>query len=638
MAEAQRPEPLAPSASDLPRTRPSWRVAAASARAPIITLLFLIAGGVLWLAGERPLATRVWFVGLVLTGASPVWRTLREATRGHLATDLVATLAIVTAVLIVEPFAGLVIVLMQTGGEALERAAAGRASAALRELEEAAPRMAHRQRDDGAIDDVAAEDVRVGDLLLVRPGELIPTDAVVVSGRSHIDTSRITGEPLPVSAVEGTRLLSGSANGESPLVVRATAPAGESQYARIVELVRSAQASKAPLQRLADRYAVWFTPATLVVCAAAWLLSRDVERVLAVLVVATPCPLILATPIAIIGGINRAAARQIIVRHGGALEQLAAVTAVVFDKTGTLTIGRPEVQRVLVTPAWSEARVLRLAGAVEEGSGHLLARSLVEAALGDGSGPLPAADGVVEAPGQGVSGTVDGVAVTVGARAYVLDGAAPDAHLEDLELRLGSTVGLRAYVAVDGRVAGIVEYADRLRAAAPTITADLHALGVRRTVLLSGDHAPNVLAVAKLVGIDVAHADLLPNEKVEAVHALRAEGETVAMIGDGVNDAPALSSANVGIALAGGAREGAGIAAEAADVVLLSDDLARIPEAIRISRRSMRIARQSLGVGLGLSTVAMGIAAFGYIPPAAGALVQEAIDVAVILNALRARS
>ena len=604
---------------------------------PAAALLFLLAGGTAWLAGERALATRIWLTGLVLTGALPVWRTLRDATRGHLATDLVATLAIVTAVIVVQPFAGLVIVLMQTGGEALERLAAGRASAALRELEAAAPRMAHRRREGGGVEDIAAEAVRVGDLLLIRPGELVPTDAVVVEGRSHVDTSRLTGEPMPVSAVEGTRLLSGSANGESPLTVRATAIAGESQYARIVELVRSAQASKAPLQRLADRYAVWFTPATLAVCALAWLVSRDADRVLAVLVVATPCPLILATPIAIIGGINRAAARQIIVRHGGALEQLAAVTTVVFDKTGTLTIGRPAVQRVLAAPGWTESAVLRVAGAVEEGSGHLLARSLVDAArAAPDMGPLPHAEGVTEAPGQGVTGRVEGRPVSVGARAYVVDGLPPDENLARLEGQLGDAVGLRAYVAVDGRVAGVVEYADRLRDAARTVTGELHGLGVRRTVLLSGDHQANVHAVAALVGIDAAHGDMLPGEKVDAVNALRAAGESVAMIGDGVNDAPALSSANVGVALAGGAREGAGIAAEAADVVLLSDDLSRIPESIRIARRSMRVARQSLGVGLGLSTVAMAIAAFGYIPPAIGALLQEGIDIAVILNALRA--
>jgi heavy metal translocating P-type ATPase len=442
---------------------------------------------------------------------------------------------------------------------------------------------------------------------------------------------------MPVTAEAGTRLLSGSGNGESPLVVRAVAVAGESQYARIVELVRSAQASKAPLQRLADRYAVWFTPATLVVCAVAWIVSGDVDRVLAVLVVATPCPLILATPIAVIGGINRAAARQIIVRHGGALEQLAAVTTVIFDKTGTLTIGRPEVHRVIAASGWEESEVLRLAGAVEEGSGHLLARSLVAAAhAGPRALPLPRAEDVVEAPGQGVTGKVEGRVVAVGARAWVLDGAATDEALSALEQRLGAEVGLRAYVAVDGRVAGVVEYADQLRAASRTVTAELHALGVRRTMLLSGDHAANVEAVAAAVGIDRAHGDLLPDGKVDAVRTLRAAGESVAMIGDGVNDAPALSSADVGVALAGGAREGAGIAAEAADIVLLSDDLSRIPEGIRIARRSMRVARQSLGVGLGLSTVAMGIAALGHIPPAAGALIQEAIDVAVILNALRA--
>ena len=618
-----------------------WAGARRALWLPAVALLFLGAGAIALLVAPA-WADRVWMAGLVLAGARPVWGTFREALRGQLATDLVAALAIVTAAAVGEPFAGLVVVLMLTGGEALESYAAGRASAAVRELEAAAPRQAHRLAgwdpavgERGTLEEVGADAVRVGDVLLVRPGELVPCDAVVLDGRSHVDAARLTGEPVPVTASAGTPLASGSANLEGPLVVRATAPARESQYARIVDLVRSAQASKAPLQRLADRYAVWFTPLTLLVCLAAWLVSRDPARVLAVLVVATPCPLILATPVAIIGGINRAASRQVIVRHGGALEQLAGITAAVFDKTGTLTVGRPAVGAVHVAAGWTRAGLLRAAGAVEQGSGHLLARSLVEAAVREpGAAPLPAATDVREEAGRGVRGTVEGRRVAVGARALALDDA-PAAEVAALEAALGEA-GLRAWVVVDGRVAGVVEYADRLRAGARELVAGLPALGVRRTLLLSGDNAANTRRVAAEVGIADARGELLPADKVAAVRALVDAGERVVMVGDGTNDAPALSTATVGVALAGGVGHGGGITAEAADVVLLSDDLSRLAEAMRIGRRTLHVAKQSLGVGLGLSAAAMVVAALGYIPPAVGALLQEAIDVAVILNALRA--
>jgi heavy metal translocating P-type ATPase len=540
-------------------------------------------------------------------------------------------LAIVTALILREPLAGLIVVLMQTGGEALERYAQGRASAAVRELEAAAPRVAHRMVD-GAVDDVPAELVRVGDDLLLRPGELLACDAVVLEGRSHVDASRITGEPVPVSAHPGIRLLSGSLNLEGPLTVRATAPASESQYARIVELVRTAQESKSPLQRLADRYAVWFTPLTLAVSAGAYLLSGDPTRVLAVLVVATPCPLILATPVAVIGGINRAARRGIIFRHGTALEQLGGVGVAVFDKTGTLTIGRPKVARVLTVAEFTEDEVLRLAGSVEHGSGHLLARTLVQATVERGI-VLPLGKHITEASGQGVSGEVEGHSVRVGGWSFVVNRhPAAEPALRGL---LAQTPGaeLRAYVAVDGQGAGLIEYADRLRPELAGFIPELRRLGVSRTVLLSGDDQANATAVGKAVGIDEAHGDLLPEAKVAYVQKLMKEGERVLMVGDGTNDAPALSTATVGIALAAG---GGGISAEAADAVILADDPTRVSQAIEISRRTLRIARQSIWVGLGLSAVAMTVASFGYIPPVAGALLQELIDVAVILNALRA--
>jgi P-type E1-E2 ATPase len=352
--------------------------------------------------------------------------------------------------------------------------------------------------------------------------------------------------------------------------------------------------------------------------------------VLAVLAVATPCPLILATPVAVIGGINRAARRHIIMRHGTALERLGTATVAVFDKTGTITIGQPRVRRVIPLNGLGPDAVLRLAGAVERTSGHLLARTLVDAAEAGGVALPPARD-VVEVPGRGVSGTVDGHRVVVGARSFVIprtmSGGATAVAAEPSE------AGLRAYVAIDDTVAGIVEYADALRPGLREVFRDLTAMGVRRIILLSGDHAENARTVARAAEITEVHGDLLPEDKVAVVRDLVRGGEAVVMVGDGTNDAPALSAATVGVALAG---HGGGITAEAADVVILIDDLSRVVDAMRISQRTMHIARQCIGVGLGLSAVAMIAAALGLIEPTPGALVQEGIDLAVILNALRA--
>ncbi len=580
----------------------------------------------------QPFATPLHFVALVLLGAPVALRTLRGMLRGQFAADVVAMLAIVTAIALREPVAGLVIVLMQTGGELLERYAEGRASDAVRELEAAAPRIAHRLRGESSADteDVAAEAVRIGDRILVRPGEMVPCDALVHEGSSSLDTSRVTGEPMPERVTRGAAVRSGVVNLQSPLVLTVTAPARESLYARIVELVRTAQSEKSPIQRIADRWAVWFTPLTLVACAVAYWISRDPTRVLAVLVVATPCPLLLATPVAVIGGINRAARRQIIVRSGAALELLASVDAAVFDKTGTLTIGRPEVSSVDAETDEKAREALRLAAAVEVGSGHLLARSIVAAARQRGL-EVPEAERVVETAGQGVQGRVEGREVTVGSLALVRTRHPQAANA--LERLHGSASGLRAYVAADGEVLGTIVFADRVRDDLPAMFAQLRNLGIGRTLLLSGDHTENVAPVARAVGIAEARGDLLPEDKVRVVKELESAGQRVLMVGDGTNDAPALAAATVGVALA---SHGGGISAEAAGVVVLADDVTRVSEVVAIGQRTVRIAKQSIGAGLALSGAAMVVAAAGYIPPTLGALLQEAIDVAVIVNALRA--
>jgi len=592
------------------------------------TILVLLAAAAAWLLGGAGVANSILRVGVVATGAPLIWRTTRGIFRGEFASDVVATLSIVGAIALGQPIVGLVIVLMQTGGETLERYAEGRASAAVRALEAAAPRTA-RLVDAGEIREVAATSIAIGDLLLVRAGDLVPCDGVIVDGDSDLDTSSLTGEAKPLHASAGTNVMSGMVNGLGAFHMRASAIAAQSQYARIVELVRTAQASKSPLQRIADRYAVWFTPITLLACGIAVALTHDWTRALAILVVATPCPLILATPVAIIGGINRAAKSFVVIRHGAALERLGSVDAAVFDKTGTVTVGKPSVSAVRTAGGIERDEVLRVAAAVEQFSSHSLARVLVDFTNAAGLA-IPSSSNHREMPGRGIAGTVDGHVVTVGARSFVIPICTDTTSLAALEEGTGA---LRAYIAIDERLVATIEYADRLRPEVGTVMDALRTMGVRRVALLSGDHEATVREFAQRARFTEFHGDLLPSDKVRFIETLRAAGNVVMMIGDGINDAPALSSADIGIAMA---AHGGGITAEAADVVILADSLEGIPEAVRIARRTLRIARQSIWVGLGLSAVGMVAAAFGGLAPIAGAVAQEALDVAVILNALRA--
>lgn len=594
---------------------------------PLAALAFLIVGGAASIPPSGGFwGYGIWMAGLIFTAAPMLGRTLRGIMRGKFAADVVAALAVIAAVLLRQPVVGLVIIMMQTGGEALERLAEGKASDALRALEKAAPKLVHRVEGE-SVTDVGVDDVHAGDEILIRPGEMVPCDGSVITGSSYLDTASITGEPVPRKIQAGSTVMSGSVNQQGPVVIRVVSIVAESQYARIVALVRAAQSSKAPLQRLADRYAVLFTPLTLAICAAAFALSRDWNRVLAVLAIATPCPLILAAPVAILGGFNRSARRQVLIRNGGALEALGSVTTILFDKTGTVTIGRPEVSRVVATGSIPAEEMLRLASGVEQGSGHLLARTLVNEAERLGM-VLPIATAVMESPGRGVEGEVDHRRITVGARSFV-DERNPSAHAVGDD----SDAALRAYVAVDGLVAGFVEYADLVRPGMRQLVGRLRDAGVRHVMLLSGDRTPNVRAVAASIGITEFRGDMLPEDKLRVVKHLLRDGERVAMMGDGTNDAPALSSATVGVALA---SHGRGIATEAADVILLADDPGRIVDGIEISRQTMRIARQSIWVGLGISAVGMVFAMLGHIAPVAGAAIQEVVDLAVILNALRA--
>lgn len=593
---------------------------------PAVPLVAILVGFSLRLGEQTTWADRVWMGGLLVSGLPVVWQTMRGALTGRFAADLVASLAIITAVSLDQPLPGLVVVLMQTGGETLERFAARKASRAVEELEAAAPVRATRLRGDQT-EEIAADQVRPGDILLVRPGEMVPCDAEVIRGYSHVDASRLTGEPVPQSAGTGARLVSGSLNLESPLTLRAVSEASHSQYARIVDLVRSAAESKSPLLRMADRYAVWFTPLTLLVSGLAWLLSGDPGRVLAVLVVATPCPLILAAPVAMIGGINRAARKGIIVRHGEALERLGTATAVLLDKTGTLTVGHPEVSRVESHSGWSEEAILRYAAGIDAGSGHALARPIIEAAASRRLAPA-IADQVKEIPGRGVSGLIDGSEIAIGSQSFLhqlypgLDADWPPPG-----------EGLQAALTINGRPGGLITFADLLRPEAPALVQHLRALGMAPIIMVTGDREQHARTIADAAGVAEVRADLLAADKVRVVEELEQAGKHVLMVGDGTNDAPALTRASVGVALA---AHGGGISAEAADVVVLADNPALVADAIGISRQTLRVARQSIWAGLGLSGVAMILAATGFIPPVTGAILQEIIDVAVIVNALRA--
>jgi heavy metal translocating P-type ATPase len=570
---------------------------------------------------------------LVAGGLPVILLTLRGMLHGDFAADIVASLAILGALVTGEYLAGCVIVLMQTGGEALEAYAVARASNALEALLARAPRIAHRHQGVLVVD-VPVTEVAIGDLLLVRPGEIIPVDGLVLAGVGAVDESALTGEPVAVSRGPGDEVLSGSVSLDGALELRAVRPSSESQYEQIVKLVRSAQQEKAPIGRLADRYAVFFTPFTLLMAGLAYLVTRQAEAVVAVLVVATPCPLILATPVAMISGVNRAARRGIIVKTGAAIEQIGKATAVAFDKTGTLTAGTPVVLRVASLDGRAPGEILRLAAGLEQFSGHQMARALVTAGT-SGKESLPLPSEVVETAGQGVSGQVEGHTVDVGSLAYAIQrGLGAQADLETARRAGGADGDAIAVVGIDGRAAGLALYHDPLRPAVPKLLERLRQLGIRETVMLTGDDDATAQKIGRQAGISTIRADLLPAEKVEVVRELLTRHPGVIMVGDGINDAPALAAATVGVALG---AHGAAVSAEAADVVITVDEVSRVADAVAIGQDTLRIALQSIRIGLGLSGAMMAIAAFGFIPPALGAVLQEALDVAVILNALRAR-
>ena len=591
----------------------------------VATLAALAVGGAFALAGGDDTAAWIWTAGALVQLLPLVRATVRSVVRRQPDVDVIALLAIVGALLAGEPLAAVVVAVMLATGEALEDWAAGRAERSLTALLSHAPDRTQR-RVGGVLEDVAVADVRPGDRLVVVSGEVVPVDGVVLD-RAVLDESTMTGEAVPVVRDAGQPVLSGVTNIGPPAELRATATAADSTYAGIVRLVSRARSTKPPMVRLADRWAAWFVPLTLFVAGGAWAWSGDPVRALAVLVVATPCPLLLATPIAMVSGISRSARSGVIVKDGRGLEALARVRTVCVDKTGTLTAGHPEVVDVTLFGEVSEADVRRLAAAVEQLSAHPFAAAMVAAA---GSAPLPVPTQVEEVAGEGVRGRVEGRVVAVGTRAFVSADGASVGPADPVGTGVpGDTV---AWVGVEGQVVAAMRLRDPVRPEARRTVERLNRAGVTRTVLVTGDSLDVANGVADAVGITRVHAGCTPAGKVARV-AEEQSTQPTAMVGDGVNDAPSLAAADVGIAM--GAR-GATASSEAADLVITADRIDALADVHHIARDTILIARISAVGGMALSGVAMVAAAVGLLTPVAGAVLQEGIDVLAIAHALRA--
>ena len=602
-------------------------------RQTVAVLVFSVtalAAGALMHALDAP-GDVAWTLGALVPLALLVHEMFDAIRAGRPGVDVIALLAIGGALALGEYLTAAIIGLMLASGQYLDAYAAGRAERELTALVERAPRDAHR-REGGTVQTVPLDTVRPGDHLVIKPGEVVPVDGTVTLNAAVLDESALTGEPLPVEHPPGDVVRSGAVNVGGAIELLAVAGAADSTYAGIVRLVQEAQQSRAPVTRLADRWAGWFIPVTLITAALAWVLSGDPVRALAVLVVATPCPLLLAVPIAIVAGVSRAARRGIIFRGGGPLEALARVNHIVVDKTGTLTVGRPTVNAVTVLDGDLTADDgLRLAASVEQFSTHVLAHAIVEEARQRGL-PLTLPADAVEEAGGGAAGTVDGRRVEVGKADWVLRGRAEPEAMRTHRRRMMRVAPMSTYVSVDGRVIAAISFNDVIRPDAAAAIRRLRGAGLDRVVLATGDHPEVARSVGLAIGIDEVLAECTPEEKASILRELGADG-TTAMVGDGINDAPALAIADVGVAM--GAR-GATASSEAADVVLMVDELQRLVEGIHIARRSRRIAVQSVGIGMGLSLGAMAAATVGWLAPLAGAIAQEFIDVIAIANALRA--
>lgn len=540
---------------------------------------------------------------------------------GKYGVDILAITAIVATLLVGEYWASLMVLIMLTGGDSLEDYASHQASRELRSLLDNSPQIAHRI-DGEELTEVSVEEVQVGDLILVKPGELVPVDGRVTAGESFVDESSLTGESKPIEKKNNDELMSGSINGDGALRFKVTKAAKDSQYQTLVKLVKESEAKPAHFVRLADRYAVPFTIIAYLIGGIAWFVSKDPVRFAEVLVVASPCPLILAAPVALVAGMSRSSRNGIVVKTGTTIEKLARAKSIAFDKTGTLTEGKLSVEEIrVVSDDFSKEELITYAASGEQESSHILARSLVAYAKENKLDLFPVTN-LEEVTGQGIQAMVNGKKIRVGKASFA-----------------GSTVELDSeqtavYVSLDAKYIGYITFSDIVRKESAATVKALNAMGIEKTIMLTGDHQSIANQIASEVGISEVHAECLPEEKINVIKALNEEDRPGIMVGDGVNDAPALAVADIGIAMG---AHGSTAASEGADAVILKDDLSRVSEAVRISQDTMRIARQSVLIGIVICVVLMLIASTGVIPALLGAALQEVIDTVSILSALRAR-
>lgn len=556
--------------------------------------------------------------GIALSMLIEMIHTLKS---GRYGVDLLAIVAVVSTLSVSEYWAAMVILVMLVGGDALEDYASRKANSELKALLDNSPQSAHRLVND-QIEDVHVDQVKVGDKIVVKPGELVPIDGEIIKGATQVNESSLTGESKPIDKQVGDPVMSGSLNGDQAIVIKAIKLARDSQYQKLVALVKEAENTPAHFVRLADRYAVPFTIAALIIGGIAWALTKDPRRFAEVMVVASPCPLILAAPVAIVSGMSRASRSGIIVKTGSVLEKMAHPKTVAFDKTGTITSGQLSVDHLEPAPGVDIKELLHFAASAEEQSPHILARSTVAYAQ-EHQIPLSSVSDLKEVVGNGILATVDSRQVKVGKLIFT--------DPNTTQKPLSQTA---IYVSVDGQYWGCVIFQDQIRPEAPRTMAQLRKLGVEHLVMLTGDQNAIAQHVAKLVGIHEIKADLLPEQKIAALKNVPTERRPVVMVGDGVNDAPALATADVGIAMG---AHGSTAASESADLVIVKDDLYRVVVAVTISQETMKIAQQAVLIGIGICTALMLIAAFGIIPAFIGAMLQEVIDTVSILWALRAR-
>ena len=598
---------------------------------PLLAILAAggLAGGFVarW-AGLAVWPDAIWAAVTVPVLLALVAEIVTSLRRGDVGLDVVAGLSMTAALVFGEELAAAIVALMYAGGRLLEAYAERRARREMTALLSRVPRTAVRHRD-GQLEEVPLDLILAGDRLLIRQGDVVPVDGAVVQGVAVLDQSALTGEAMPVTLRPSEAVLSGSTNVGDAFDLEAARVAADSTYAGVVRLVAAAQKARAPMSRLADRYAMVFLGVTVALAAAAWQFTGDPIRAVAVLVVATPCPLILAVPVALVSGLSRAARLGILIKGGKAIETLARVRALVIDKTGTLTHGQARIVDIRAAEGIAADDVLRLAASLDQASKHIVAQTIVAEARARGLALAVPAE-ATETAGEGVAGRVEGRSVMVGSARFIAAGIGTSGLSSLAQDRPAGAVAVA--VAIDGKPAGVMILADELRAGTVRLLGELRALGIERIVLATGDRTEVARVIAYGLPIDLVRAELTPDQKVLAVLSERKNGP-VMMIGDGVNDAPALAAADIGMAM--GAK-GAAASAEAADVVLLVDQLDRVLPAIRIARRARAIAIQSVVAGIGLSVAAMIAAALGFLPPVQGALFQEVIDVAVIFNALRA--